>query len=141
MILAMEIIVDFADYPTQRIAKNSHALRPLGLGYANLGALLMLNGLAYDSDEGRNLCGAITSLMCGRSYHRSAEIARRTGPFAEYEKNRAPFLEVIGLHTEYGDRCRPRACPQDLHAAPRATAGTRRSSSAAAPATATRRSR
>jgi ribonucleoside-diphosphate reductase alpha chain len=119
MILAMEIIVDPADYPTPRIAKNSHALRPLGLGYANLGALIMLNGLAYDSDEGRNLCAAITSLMCGRSYLRSAEIARRTGPFAEYEKNRAPFLEVIGLHTEYGDRVPTDGVPTDLHAAAR----------------------
>ncbi len=121
MILAMEIIVDFADYPTERIAKNSHLLRPLGLGYANLGALLMLNGVAYDSDEGRNLCGAITSLMTGRSYLRSAEIARRTGPFAEYEKNRAPFLEVIGLHTEYGDQVLAAGVPQDLHASARAT--------------------
>jgi ribonucleoside-diphosphate reductase alpha chain len=119
MILAMEIIVDPADYPTPRIAKNSHALRPLGLGYANLGALIMLNGLAYDSDEGRNLCAAITSLMCGRSYHRSAEIAGRLGPFAEYEKNRAPFLEVIGLHTEYGDRVPNEGVPADLHRAAR----------------------
>jgi ribonucleoside-diphosphate reductase alpha chain len=119
MILAMEIIVDFADYPTPLIAKNSHALRPLGLGYANLGALIMLNGLAYDSDEGRNLCGAITSLMTGRSYLRSAEIARRTGPFAEYEKNRAPFLEVIGLHSEYGDRVPADGVPADLHRAAR----------------------
>ncbi len=121
MILAMEIIVDFADYPTPRIANNSHLLRPLGLGYANLGALLMLNGVAYDSDEGRNLCGAITSLMTGRSYHRSAEIARRTGPFAEYEKNRAPFLEVIGLHTEYGDQVATAGVPDDLHRSARDT--------------------
>ncbi len=117
MILAMEIIVDPADYPTPRIARNSHLQRPLGLGYANLGALLMLNGLAYDSDEGRNLCGAITSLMTGRSYHRSAEIARRTGPFPEYEKNRAPFLEVIGLHAEYGDQVPPSGVPDELHRA------------------------
>ncbi len=115
MILAMEIIVDPADYPTPRIAKNSHALRPLGLGYANLGALIMLNGLAYDSDQGRNLCSAITSLMCGRSYHRSAEIAARMSPFAEYEKNRAVFLEVIGLHTEFGDRVPTDGVPADLH--------------------------
>jgi ribonucleoside-diphosphate reductase alpha chain len=117
MILAMEIIVDPADYPTPKIAANSHALRPLGLGYANLGALIMLNGLAYDSDEGRNLCAAITSLMCGRSYLRSSEIARRKGTFAEYEKNRAPFLEVIGLHTEYADRVERDGVPLDLHAA------------------------
>ena len=65
--------------PDAAIAKNSHLLRPLGLGYANLGALAMLNGLAYDSDEGRNLAAAITSLMCGRAYRRSAEIASRVG--------------------------------------------------------------
>jgi ribonucleoside-diphosphate reductase alpha chain len=80
----------------------------------------MLNGVV-DSDEGRNLCGAITSLMTGRSYLRSAEIARRTAPFAEYEKNRAPFLEVIGLHTEYGDQVLSAGVPQDLHASARAT--------------------
>ena len=114
MILAMEIIVDFADYPTPKITRNSHALRPLGLGYANLGALIMLNGLAYDSDKGRNLCGAITSLMCGRAYRRSAEIARRTGPFAEYHRNRVPFLEVMGLHQEYAGRAEEAGVPIDL---------------------------
>ncbi len=118
-ILAMEIIVDFADYPTERIATNSHALRPLGLGYANLGALLMLNGQPYDGDEGRNLCAAITSLMSGRAYRRSAEIAQRVGPFSEYEKNRAPFLEVIGLHKEYADRVATPGTPDDLHEASR----------------------
>jgi ribonucleoside-diphosphate reductase alpha chain len=102
--LAMEIIVGFADYPTQKIAENSHKLRPLGLGYANLGALLMLSGHAYDSDAGRNLAAAITAIMCGRAYRRSAEIAARMGPFSEYPKNRAPFLEVIALHKEHADR-------------------------------------
>ncbi len=118
MILAMEIIVGFADYPTERIAKNSERLRPLGLGYANLGALLMRNGLAYDSDEGRNLAAAITSLMSGRAYRRSAEIARRQGAFAEFERNRAPFLEVIGLHRDYAERVPQAGVPDDLwHAA------------------------
>jgi ribonucleoside-diphosphate reductase alpha chain len=119
LILAMEIIVGFADYPTPRIAKNSYALRPLGLGYANLGALLMLNGLAYDSDEGRNLAASITSLMSGRSYRRSAEIAARVGPFSEYERNRKPFLEVIGLHREYAGKVESPGVPVDLHAAAR----------------------
>jgi ribonucleoside-diphosphate reductase alpha chain len=119
LILAMEIIVDFADYPTEKIGRNSHALRPLGLGYANLGALLMLNGLAYDGDEGRNLSGAITSLMCGESYLRSAEIARRVGPFPKFEENRAPFLEVIGLHREYALRIEEPGVPPDLHRASR----------------------
>ncbi|MCP4003375.1 MAG: vitamin B12-dependent ribonucleotide reductase [bacterium] len=120
MILSMEIIVDFADYPTQLIADNSRAYRPLGLGYANLGALIMLNGLAYDSDEGRNLCSAITSLLSGRSYRRSAEIAARIGAFEQFEKNRASFLEVIGLHKEYGDRVGT-AVPKDLHSAAEAS--------------------
>ena len=113
--LAMEIIVGFADYPTQRITENSHKLRPLGLGYANLGALVMLNGLAYDSDEGRNLAASITSLMCGRAYRRSAEIAARVGPFDEFERNRAPFLEVIGLHREYAEKVPEQGVPMSLH--------------------------
>ncbi len=115
MSLAMEIIVDFADYPTPKITENSRKLRPLGLGYANLGSLLMLNGYAYDSDEGRNLAAAITSLMCGRAYRRSAEIAARKGPFAEFAKNRAPFLEVIGLHKEYADKVSGDSIPDPLY--------------------------
>ena len=118
-ILAMEIIVDFADYPTARIARNSQQLRPLGLGYANLGALLMRNGVAYDSDEGRNLAASISSLLCGQAYRRSAEIARRLGPFQEFEKNRAPFLEVIGLHAEYAERVAGAGVPDDLQRAAR----------------------
>ena len=116
MTLAMEIIVGFADYPTPKIAENSEKLRPLGLGYANLGALLMLNGQAYDSDEGRNLAASITSLMCGRSYRKSAEIASRVGAFSEFERNRAPFLEVIGLHKEFADKVPGEGVPVDLHA-------------------------
>ncbi len=115
IILAMEIIIDFADYPTPRITENSHKFRPLGLGFANLGALLMLSGRAYDSEEGRNVAGAITSVMCGRAYRRSAEIARRTGPFSEFEKNRVPFLEVIGLHKEYGEMIPSLGVPNDLY--------------------------
>ena len=97
-ILAQEILVDFADYPTEAIAKNSHLFRPLGLGYANLGALLMSQGRPYDGDEGRNVAAAITSLMCGEAYRASAEIAAAMGPFPSYPPNREPFLEVIGLH-------------------------------------------
>ena len=119
MIVAMEIIVGFADYPTPRIAKNSYALRPLGLGYANLGALLMLNGLVYDSDEGRNLAASVTSLMSGRAYRRTAEIAARVGAFAEYDRNRKPFLEVIGLHREYAGKIESAGVPVDLYAAAR----------------------
>jgi ribonucleoside-diphosphate reductase alpha chain len=97
-ILAQEILVDFADYPTDAIAKNSHLFRPLGLGYANLGALLMSQGLPYDSNEGRNVSAAITSLMCGEAYRASAEIAQAMGPFPSYAPNRESFLEVIGMH-------------------------------------------
>ncbi len=97
-ILAQEILVDFAAYPTETIAKNSHLFRPLGLGYANLGALLMSQGLPYDSNEGRNVSAAITSLMCAEAYRASAEIAQAMGPFESYAPNREPFLEVIGMH-------------------------------------------
>ncbi len=98
-ILAQEIIVGNSSYPTERIAENSHTLRPLGLGYANLGALLMSRGLPYDSDEGRAYAAAVTAIMGGRAYRMSAEIARdHGGPFAGYEKNRTPFLAVMRKH-------------------------------------------
>ena len=90
-ILAQEIMVDHADYPTPQIERNSHLFRPLGLGYANLGALLMSSGLPYDSDAGRNLAASITSLMCGQAYLTSAEIAEAMGPFARYRMNRKPL--------------------------------------------------
>lgn len=97
-ILAQEIIVDHASYPTPAIAKNSHDFRPLGLGYANLGALLMSLSLPYDSDEGRATAGAITALMGGMAYKVSAEIARSMKPFNGFEKNRDCFLDVMRLH-------------------------------------------
>ncbi|MFN0063517.1 MAG: vitamin B12-dependent ribonucleotide reductase [Myxococcaceae bacterium] len=98
VLLGMEIIVGFSKYPTERIEENSHAYRPLGLGYANLGALLMAAGLPYDSDEGRNYAGAITSLMCGEAYLQSARIAERMGAFSGYAKNAEPMLRVIRKH-------------------------------------------
>jgi ribonucleoside-diphosphate reductase alpha chain len=99
MILAQEILVDNASYPTPAIAKNSHEYRPLGLGYANLGALLMSRGLPYDSAAGRDYSAAITALMHGAGYAESARIARdHGGPFAGYEKNREPFLRVMRKH-------------------------------------------
>ena len=113
-ILAQEIIVDHADYPTPQIAKNSHLYRPLGLGYANLGALLMAQGMAYDSDDGRNLAAAITSLMCGEAYRTSAEIAEAMGPFARYRANRKPFLEVIGMHRSAAEDVPTSGVPSDL---------------------------
>src|SRR5579859_815844 len=93
-----EIIVSYASYPTPEIARNSEALRPLGLGYANLGALLMSMGLAYDSDEGRRFAGAITAIMTGRAFAQSARMAEVKGPFSEYAKNREPMLRVMEKH-------------------------------------------
>jgi ribonucleoside-diphosphate reductase alpha chain len=93
-----EILVSNASYPTPAIGKNSEALRPLGLGYANIGALLMSMGLAYDSDEGRRFAGAITSIMTGRAFGQSARMAQVKGPFSEYAKNREPMLRVMEKH-------------------------------------------
>src|SRR5213594_2444710 len=99
-ITAQEILVDNASYPTTKIAENSHHFRPLGLGYANLGALLMSMALPYDSAEGRDMAGAVTALMCGEAYAQSARIAERMGPFPGYEVNREPMLDVIRMHRD-----------------------------------------
>ncbi len=99
-ITAQEILVDNASYPTPKIAENSHAFRPLGLGYANLGALLMSMALPYDSDEGRDVAGAVTALMCGEAYAQSSRIAERMGAFAGYEVNREPMLDVVRMHRD-----------------------------------------
>src|SRR5438309_3882694 len=93
-----EILVSNASYPTPAIGKNSEALRPLGLGYANIGALLMSMGLAYDSDEGRRFAGAITSIMTGRAFAQSARMAQVKGTFSEFPKNREPMLRVMEKH-------------------------------------------
>jgi ribonucleoside-diphosphate reductase alpha chain len=98
MTLAMEIVVDASNYPTAPIAQNSHDYRPLGLGYANLGALLMHYGLAYDSDAGRTLAAAVSAFLSAEGYHMSSEVAKRMGPFAGFEKNRSPMLRVMGKH-------------------------------------------
>jgi ribonucleoside-diphosphate reductase alpha chain len=118
-IIAQEIIVDHAAYPTPKIERNSHLFRPLGLGYANLGALLMTLGLPYDSPEGRNLAASLTALMCGQAYLTSAEIAEAMGPFPRYRMNRKPFLEVIGMHKAAADAIAPDGVPEDLLAAAR----------------------
>jgi ribonucleoside-diphosphate reductase alpha chain len=99
-ITAQEILVSNASYPTGKIAENSHNFRPLGLGYANLGALLMSMALPYDSPEGRDMAGAVTALMCGEAYAQSSRIAERMGAFPGYEVNREPMLEVIRMHRE-----------------------------------------
>src|SRR3954465_5985844 len=98
VILAQEILVDNASYQTERIAKNSHDFRPLGLGYANLGAMLMSLGLPYDGDAGRSHAGAITAIMCGQAYLTSARIAEAVGPCPGYAENEEPFLDVIRMH-------------------------------------------
>ena len=116
MITAQEILVDNSSYPTPAIAKNSHAFRPLGLGYANLGALLMSRGLPYDSDAGRDFAGAITAVMTGEAYAQSARIARdHGGPFAGYDINREPFLRVMRKHRDAVKDIDPKHVPDDLY--------------------------
>ncbi len=114
MITAQEIMVDYASYPTDRIAKNSREYRPLGLGYANLGALLMYNGLAYDSDEGRDFAAAITAAMTGEAYLQSARIAAKLGPFNGYALNREPFLEVMRMHRAAVQNINANHVPENL---------------------------
>jgi ribonucleoside-diphosphate reductase alpha chain len=99
-ITAQEILVDNASYPTPKIADNSHMYRPLGLGYANLGALLMSMALPYDSDQGRDVAASVTALMCGEAYAQSSRIAERMGPFPGFEHNREPMLDVIRMHRD-----------------------------------------
>jgi ribonucleoside-diphosphate reductase alpha chain len=121
LIVAQDILVDRSGYPTEQIAVNSHDYRPLGLGYANLGALLMTMGLAYDSDKGRSVAGAITSLMGGTAYRTSAELAEhmpplvpanhnnagsKTGAFPGYIRNRQSFLDVIRKHRDAAEQLR-----------------------------------
>ena len=100
LITAMEIIVGNSSYPTEKITKNSQLFRPLGIGYANLGALLMARGLPYDSDQARAYAAAITSLMSGWTYRQSALIANEMGTFKGYTLNREPMLKVIGMHRD-----------------------------------------
>lgn len=97
-ILAQEVIVDGSSYPTERITQKSHRFRPLGLGYANLGSALMCAGLAYDSDDGRELAAGLTALMGGRAYRQSALIANRIGPFEGWKENKSPMAAVIKAH-------------------------------------------
>ncbi len=115
MITAQEIIVNNASYPTPTIAKNSHLFRPLGLGYANLGALLMALGIPYDTDSGRSYAAAITALMCGQAYYTSALIAGDLGPFAEFPINREPMLRVIQKHRAAAARINSTHIPSDLY--------------------------
>ena len=113
--LAQEIVVGFSSYPTEEIGENANAFRQLGLGYANLGALLMSDGLPYDSDEGRNVAAAITALMTGRAYRQSAAIAAdATGPYDEYGKNRDAHNGVMRMHRDAAYEIDPTGIKADL---------------------------
>ncbi len=140
--LAQEILVGYSSYPTPEIEGNAKAYRQLGLGYANLGALLMARGLPYDSDEGRAYAAAITALMTGRAYRKSAEIASRMGAFAGHQKNAAAMLERDLEAPRLGREHRE---PDDDRVRParsrRASRGTTRSTSARSPASGTLRPR
>jgi len=102
--IAQEILVDHASYPTKRIAENSHRYRPIGLGYTNLGSLIMASGLPYDSEAARGLCGAITALLHGAACLTSTELAAAVGPFDEFDKNRQPMLRVMEMHWEKAEQ-------------------------------------
>jgi len=114
-ITAQEILVDNASYPTHKIKENSHNFRPLGLGYANLGALLMSMALPYDSDEGRDVAASITALMCGEAYAQSARVAERLEPFPFFEVNREPMLDVIRMHRESMRGVKPENVQAELY--------------------------
>jgi ribonucleoside-diphosphate reductase alpha chain len=114
-ITAQEIIVGFASYPTKKIEINSYDYRPLGLGYANLGALLMSQGIAYDSDYGRDYAAAITAMMTGEAYLQSAKIAGELGPCAGFEINRKPFLDVMRMHRDAVKRIDRNNIPTEMY--------------------------
>ncbi|MFO1008090.1 MAG: vitamin B12-dependent ribonucleotide reductase, partial [Planctomycetaceae bacterium] len=118
MITAQEILVDHASYPTPPIAENSHLYRPLGLGYANLGSMLMSMGIPYDSEAGRGICGALTALLTGQGYATSAQMAATVGPFARYQENEQPMLSVMQMHRDAVEKINP-ACPAYLKDAAR----------------------
>ena len=111
---AQEILVGYSEYPTKSITKNAKAYRELGLGYANLGALLMAQGLPYDSDEGRAQAAAITALMTGHAYTTSSRMAAKVGPFAGYDKDSLAMNKVLGMHREQVDKINPSLVSEDL---------------------------
>jgi ribonucleoside-diphosphate reductase alpha chain len=119
MITAQDIVIDNSSYPTEEIGRNARAFRELGLGYANLGALLMVQGLAYDSDHGRAYAAAVTSLMCGEAYLQSARVAEAMGPYAGYAKNRQAQLRVIDKHRQKSREIDSSLVPLDLLSASR----------------------
>jgi ribonucleoside-diphosphate reductase alpha chain len=115
--MAQEILVDLSSYPTKDIARNSHDYRPLGLGYANLGSLLMQMGVPYDSDDGRAIAAALTAIMCGQAYRSSAEMASSKGAFNGFAKNREPMLRVMSMHRDAAYQINRDKCPPDLYRA------------------------
>src|SRR5438445_3455260 len=119
LITAQEILVDNASYPTEAITQNSRDFRPLGLGYANLGALLMASGLPYDSDAGRDVAAALTAVMTGEAYAQSARIAQKKGPFNGFAVNREPMLRVMDKHRSSVDHINPAHVPLPLLSAAR----------------------
>jgi len=119
MITAQDILVDRSSYPTEAITANARAFRELGLGYANLGALLMSLGLPYDSESGRQYAAAVTALMCGEAYLQSARLARQLGPFAGYADNRDPMLAVIAKHRQHAYKIDSAYVPLELLSAAR----------------------
>jgi ribonucleoside-diphosphate reductase alpha chain len=119
MTTAQDILVDNSSYPTDHIGDNARAYRELGLGYANLGAMLMSLGMPYDSDEGRASAAAVTSLMCGEAYLQSARLAEARGPYAGYARNREPQLRVLGKHRAKSRELDSSRVPLDLLSAAR----------------------
>jgi ribonucleoside-diphosphate reductase alpha chain len=111
---AQEILVGYSDYPTKNIGKNAKAYRELGMGYANIGALLMAKGLPYDSEEGRAYAAALTAIMTGRAYATSAEIAKRVGPFAGFDKDREGMIRVLKKHRDEVSNIDASLVPEDL---------------------------
>ena len=114
LFIAQEILVDLSSYPTEKIAQNSHDYRPLGLGYANLGTLLMVQGIPYDSEEARAMAGALTAIMTGQAYKVSAELAHVKGAFNGFSSNREPMLEVMNQHKDALDNINKDYCSDYL---------------------------
>lgn len=112
--IAQDILVDFSSYPTKAITRNSHDYRSLGLGYANMGTLLMVNGLPYDSDEARALCATITAIMTGTAYNTSSEIASIKGAFNGYAKNRTSMIDVMKMHRDEAYKIDTEKSPKKL---------------------------
>ncbi|OGX14096.1 MAG: ribonucleoside-diphosphate reductase, adenosylcobalamin-dependent [Omnitrophica bacterium RIFOXYB12_FULL_50_7] len=113
-ITAMDILVDYASYPTEQIARNSHVYRPLGIGYANLGSLLMVSGIPYDSPQASAICSALTGVLTGHAYRTSAEIASSKSPFADYKKNESSMVRVIEKHRAAAHKIPAEYCWQDI---------------------------